>query len=644
VATRLIAASHFMTVFDTAEWKPIAVRAALCLGCTIMGWLLHTHHSLASLLWYAGAYISGGWDLSRKVWEGLKEREFGTDFLMLLVAVGAASIGEYPEGAVLMFLFAASGAMERFAHGRTEREISALMRTAPKTARLLDDGQEREVAVTELRPGQRVRVTANEQVPVDLLVEHGESACDESMLTGEAEPIAKARGDTALAGTLNLQGVFEGKVLRAAEDSALQRIIKLIEEAQHLKAPAQRFTDRFGTRYTFFVVSVCVIVFFVWWLAFGAPPFVSGEAESAFYRAMTLLVVMSPCALVLSVPSAILSAIACGARHGVLFRGGAAIETLAGITVVAMDKTGTLTEGNMHVIAVEAMAGGEDVVFAGAANLARLSDHPMSRSIAREGDRRGVAIEEPTAVETTAGLGLRAVWRGEAVVLGNRALVEDLRPGVVLPPMPTDASEVWFASPTLLGRVLLRDRLRPEAAGLIAQLHSRHLRTVMLTGDKTGAAEHMARETGVGELMSQLRPEQKVDAIQRLKMEGASVAMIGDGVNDAPCLAAADVGVAMGARGSDAAIEQAEVVLMNDRLENFLVAFNLSCHARRIIRQNLLISLGIILGMSITTLVSARLPLAVGVLAHEGSTVVVVLNSLRLLFRRWNSARPATKA
>lgn len=609
-------------------WKAMGVRSALSLIFTVTGWLL-SEGSVASLACFGAAYLSGGWDLTRKVWEGLREREFGTDFLMWLVALGAAFIGEFAEGAVLMFLFSASGAMERFAFGRTHREINALLHNAPKVARLLEDSGEREVPVGELRPGQRVRVTANEQVPVDLLIEKGESACDEAMLTGEAEPIQKSRGDTALAGTLNLHGVFEGRVLRAAEDSALQRIIRLIENAQEMKAPVQRFTDRFGTRYTALVLTLCTIVFFVWRFAFHAPGFVSGEKESAFYRAMTLLVVMSPCALVLSVPSAILSAIAFGARHGVLFRGGAAIENLAGITVVAMDKTGTLTEGNMQVVAIEALRGSEADVLAAAANLARLSNHPMSRSIAREADHRGVINEEATGSETVPGQGLRAQWRGETVALGNRELIHG---SGELPAQPADASEVWVASPTLLGRVLLRDRLRPQARGLVEKLHADGVRTVMLTGDKTGTAAKLANEAGVTEVLSQLRPEQKVEALQRLKADGAAVAMIGDGVNDAPCLAAADVGVAMGARGSDAAIEQAEVVLMNDKLENFLLARDLSLRARRIIRQNLTLSLGVILFMSFTAIFAASLPLAIGVFAHEGSTVIVVLNSLRLLF------------
>ena len=619
-------------------WQPIAARSAICLLCTLLGWL--TQSPLA----YIGAYISGGWDLAFKVWADMREREFGTDFLMFLVALGAAIVGEPAEGAVLMFLFSASGAMERFAHGRTNREISALLNHAPKTARLLENGTEREVPVGELQPGQTVRVTANEQVPVDILIELGESACDEAMLTGEAEPVAKGRGDTALSGTLNLQGVFEGRVLRGTEDSALQRIIRLIDDAQHLKAPSQRFTDRFGTRYTALALSLCTIMFLVWWLVFERAPFHGNH--SAFYRAMTLLVVMSPCAIVLSVPSAILSAIAFGARHGILFRGGAAIETLAGVTAVAMDKTGTLTEGNLHVIGIELIEGTEAELLAAAGNIARLSNHPMSRSLAREATRRDIPVEPPTASETIAGQGVRAVWRGETIVLGNRDLALSMRPGNPLLPQPRDASEVWIASPKLLGRILLRDRLRPESHDLIAQLHAAGIKTIMLTGDKSGAAQEMGRETGVGEVLSQLKPEEKVAAIQRLKASGSIVAMIGDGVNDAPVIAAADVGVAMGARGSDAAIEQAEVVLMNDKLESFLTARSLSVRARRIIRQNMLIALGVITFMSLATITGFAVPLSLGVMMHEGSTVIVVMNSLRLLFERGGTkpVQPVPKA
>jgi Zn2+/Cd2+-exporting ATPase len=334
---------------------------------------------------------------------------------------------------------------------------------------------------------------------------------------------------------------------------------------------------------------------------------------------------------VLSVPSAILSAIAFGARHGVLFRGGAAIENLAAVSVVAMDKTGTLTEGRLQAAGIETIRGSEDDLLLVGANLARMSNHPHSRAIARLAEDRGVENEEPQQVHNIPGTGLEAQWRGHAAALGARELIKKILPSVALPPPPPGASEVWVVASGVLGRFVLRDQLRTTARELVGKLEADGLHVVMLTGDRTGVATQLANEAGVQDVRSQLSPEDKVAAIEGLKKGGQRVAMIGDGVNDAPCLAAADVSVAMGARGSDAAIEQAEVVLMNDRLENFLLARALSCRARRIIRQNMALSLSVICGMSIVALLSVSLPLAVGVLAHEGSTVIVVLNSLRLL-------------
>ena len=308
----------------------MAFRAALCLVAGVAGWALRTGSPEVSVVCFGVAYVAGAWDLARSVAGDLREFRFDTEFLMLLVAVGASVIGAWAEGALLLVLFSSSAAMEEFASGRTQREISALLKGAPKVARRIQDGVEQEVTVESLVPGELVRVTANEQIPVDLEIVRGESACDESTLTGEADPVPKRAGDSALAGTLNLWGVVEGRVVRAAGDSALQRIIRLIHEAQNQRAPIQRFTDRFGTRYTALVVGACIAWFFISWRVLDHPPFIAGgEVRSAFYRAMTLLVVLSPCALVLSVPSAILSAIACGARHGVLFRGGAAVETLS---------------------------------------------------------------------------------------------------------------------------------------------------------------------------------------------------------------------------------------------------------------------------------------------------------------------------
>jgi Cd2+/Zn2+-exporting ATPase len=623
----------------------MALRAACCTTSAFAAWLFRNHATAVSLTAYVIAYGTGSWDLARVVFEDLCEARFNTEFLMLLVAAGAAGLGAWGEGSLLLVLFSSSRAMEVYAAGRTRREIDSLLKGAPKSARQLRAGTvpgedvESEVPVEALQPGDRLRVTAGEQVPVDIEILKGQSACDESTLTGESEPVSKAPGDSALAGTLNLWGVIEGRVLRGAGDSALQRIIRLIHEAQQQKAPTQRFTDRFGTRYTAGVLLACVVVFLVNWLGLGAPPWVSKPGQaSAVYRAMTLLVVLSPCALVLSVPSAILSAIAHGARRGVLFRGGAAVERLAEVGVVAMDKTGTLTEGMLRVAAVEVLEGDETSLLTAAGSLARLSNHPISRAIFREASRRGLSLPDPGPTETIAGQGIRTAPQERpelGLALGNRHLLEThLSPQRIaaLPAPPEQANETWLAGPGLLGRVLLRDQLRAESRGLVDQLRAAGLRTIMLTGDRSGPAERMAREAGVDEVRSGLKPADKVAAVQALRQQGACVAMIGDGVNDAPVLAMADVGLAMGARGSDAALEQADVVLMNDRLELFVFARDLSLRARTIIRQNLVLSLGTMACMAVATLTLPGMPLWIGVAAHEGSTVVVVMNSLRLLF------------
>ena len=623
------------------EWKTIALQAA---GCLLAGTAGLTAERLGAPGWltlacWLAAYILGAWEAAEETWEKVRAGALDVHFLMLSVALGAAAVGAWHEGALLLFLFSASGAMEHYAQDRTQREIGALLRGAPKMATVLDDaGAEREVPVEELTRGLTVRVTAGQQVPVDLRVTRGESACDESNLTGESRPVPKALGDDLLAGTLNLHGLLEGRVLRRADESALQKVIRLIEKAQTLRAPAQRFTDRFGTGYTYGVLGLCAGMFLVWWLGFGLPAFVTppgSGARSAFYRAMTLLVVASPCALVLSIPSAILSAIACGARRGVLFRGGAALENLAKVDVVALDKTGTLTAGELQLVRVEAFAGGADELRQAAYNLARFSDHPLSRAIKRVGQEEKLPTREPDGFESLPGRGLRATFAGKEYALGRRDLVEPFLPaGGTAPAEIEDASEVYVGGPGLAGRLVFRDEPRPEAAAMLRRLGAAGVEIVMLTGDRAATAERLARELGIGHVRAGLLPEDKLAAVQELKAGGTRrVAMVGDGVNDAPSLAAADVSVAMGARGSDAALEQASVVLMNDRLENFFVAHDLSRRAASVIRQNLTLSLGTVVLMVGASLFGA-VPLALGVAAHEGSTVLVVLNSLRLLLSK----------
>jgi Cd2+/Zn2+-exporting ATPase len=630
------------TAMAEPEWKELAVLASLCGACGLGGYLAHV--LAPSLSWlsralYLVGIAAGAWDAAKDAWPNLRTLKLDIHFLMLAVAAGAMAIGAWGEAVLLLFLFSASGAMEAFALDRTHREVSALLKSSPKRATLLlEDGTEREVDVTELRVGQLVRVRPGGAFPADGDVVRGRSASDESTLTGEAVPVEKSAGDPVFSGTLNLWGAVDFKLMRLPSESTLQKIIRLIQSAQKLRAPSERLTDRFGPHYTYVVILGSLLMFLVWWLGFDLPAFTNTpEARSAFYRAMTLMVVASPCALVLSIPSAILAAIAWGARHGVLFRGGAAIEKLAEVTTVALDKTGTLTTGELAVVGYESFPPGrEAAVMELAYALEAKSEHPLARAIVRDAKARGVRAIELHEFKNIAGQGVSGQFDGAQALLGRRELLQAgplAQWAEQLPPAPAELSEVWVVGRDVLGRVLLRDQIRKESKAVLAALKKMGIRTVMLTGDHRQAAESVARELGLDEVRAHLTPEQKVEAIQELRRAspGARVAMVGDGVNDAPCLAAADVSVAMGARGSDAALEQAEVILMHDRIDNFLAAERLSRRARAIIRQNLSISLGVVVVMVLAT-VLGTVPLAIGVAAHEGSTVVVCLNSLRLLF------------
>lgn len=613
------------------EWKWQLAASGLCALFGLVGWLMLSGG--AAQIAFVAAYLAGGWFTAQETWEKLRDREIDVHFLMLTVAVGAAAIGDWAEGTVLLFLFSFSGALEHYAAERTQREIRSLFHSAPKVATVLDaEGAEREVPVEELQTGQRLLVKPGSQFPVDAEIVKGATAADESNLTGEAAPVDKQIGDPVFAGTLNGWGAVEATVKRPAQESALQKIVRLIETAQQQKAPAQRFTDKFGAIYSQMALLLTLVMFFVWWLILHHPPLVSQEnAPSAFYRAMTLLVVASPCALVLSIPSTILAAIAAGARRGILFRGGTAVEQLAEVKVVAMDKTGTLTTGELRVEKVESFPPGHESEVARLAySLDRHSNHPLARAVTRHGKRMNLAPVDTEHFESVTGQGVQARWEGKEIRLGRRTFALEGHAPVEAEESPFGVSEVWLRHGDLVGRLLLRDDLRPEARGLIDELRVRGLRPLVLTGDKPAAAEFLRTKLGLEDVRAELKPEQKLEIIENCRREGTPAAMVGDGVNDAPSLAAAHVGVAMGARGSDAALEQADVVLMHDRLENFLTAFELSQRARRIIRQNLGISLGVIAVMVAGALFE-RIPLSLGVLGHEGSTLIVVLNSLRLL-------------
>ena len=625
-----------------AEWQALALQATVCGVALVTGYVVARFTS-APPAFVIGCYvvslIAGGWDAAKDAWEGLSERRVDVHFLMLAVAIGAVAIGAWEEGALLLFLFSTSGALEHFVMHRTHREINALTRSAPKQARvILPGGGTQERNVNALRVDDLIEVRPDELFPVDGEVRAGRTSADESTLTGESLSIDKGVGDEVFGGTLNQWGRVEVRVTRPARHSALQKIIGLIQNAQHLKAPSQRFTDKFGTRYTITVLATVAVMFFVWWLVFGIRPFQhDGEERSAFYRAMTLLVVMSPCALVLSIPSAILAAIAWGARRGILFRGGAAIEKLAEVDTVAMDKTGTLTAGELQVSKVESFPPGREAeVLQIAVNLEASSNHPIARAITRHGKAEGLLPVKLEEFQSITGQGLRGRTAEGVSYVGRRELVESSAMAGWLkdvPDAPVGFSEVWVVGEQLIGRLLLRDEIRQGSRLVLERLASEQVRTIMLTGDRRAAAAEVGRQLGIAEVRAGMRPEDKVAAITELTAAGHKVAMVGDGVNDAPSLAAAHVSVAMGARGSDAALEQSDVVLMQDRIEKLLSARKISAHARRIIRQNLAISLGSVIVMAVASLFGV-VPLTLGVLTHEGSTVVVCLNSLRLLFVR----------
>jgi Zn2+/Cd2+-exporting ATPase len=614
-------------VTNQPQHRVMLAFAVFCGLCTLGGFLLPKFGApaLAALPLFMAAYLSGGWFASIDLAGELRRGQFDINLLMIVVALGAAGIGAWVEGATLLFLFSLSNALERFANYRTEQTIGSLLKAAPETACRREQGEWIEVPTDSLGVGDELLVKPGELFPVDGEVTEGATSADESALTGEALPLSKQVGDRVSGGTMNLEGRAVVRVLRLPRESAVQRIIELIESAREQKAPAQRFTDTFTRYYTVAILAGSVL-FLGWLLFWSREPF-----ALAIYHMMTLLVVASPCALVLSIPSAILVAIAAGARHGILFRGGVAVETLAGVNHFAFDKTGTLTTGELEVARIETagLTTPAEALRAAAA-VAQNSTHPLSRAVVAEAERRGLAPVATRDVVNIPGFGMEARIDSDLVAVGSRRLMEERNFDVTSFPSSGAEAEVWVAREVLLGVIYLRDRLRPDTPAVIATLKKEGNSVALVSGDRASAAEMVAHAAGIGEVHADLTPNEKLQWIHRWRQEGKTVAMVGDGINDAPSLIAADVGLGMGARGSDAALAQADVILMHDRIENVPTALRLSRRARRIIRQNLFVSLGTV-AVLVTFALAQKIKLSLGVVGHEGSTVVVVLNGLRLL-------------
>jgi Zn2+/Cd2+-exporting ATPase len=612
------------------DYRLMLLLAAACGFSTLIGFLLSRVGIRGEFiaLFFVVAYVTGGWFATQDVWHALKRGKIDIQFLMVAVALGSLFVRGWTEGATLLFLFSLSNGLEQFANYRTRKSIESLLKVAPKHALRRENDRWMEIPIEEVQVGDDLLVKPGQLFPVDGAMIEGATSADESALTGEALPVAKKVGDAVSGGTLNLDGQSVIRATRGLGESALSRILGLIEVAQQQKAPAQRFTDTFSRYYTWVALSLAAVVFVVLLM-------MHRSVADAFYRAMTLLVVSSPCALVLSIPSAILVAIAAAARRGILFRGGVAVENLAGATQFAFDKTGTLTKGTLVVARIARFdSQHDDGILQLAASVAHFSTHPLARAIVAEAEKRGMPMSPATDFLNVPGLGMEASVNGNRIFVGSRRLLHDR--GIALPTIETtNDAEVWIASDQALGVIYLRDEIRPTAKRVIDFLKRSGLSVTLLTGDRLGPAAMVAQQVGISDVRAELSPQAKLKCIHDWRASGKKVAMVGDGINDAPSLTAADVSLGMGARGSDAALEQADIVLMHDKIENVEEAFMLSRRARSIIRENIAISLGVILFLIVSAL-AEKINLTAGVIGHEGSTVLVILNGLRLLRPRGN--------
>jgi Cd2+/Zn2+-exporting ATPase len=627
-------------------------REALFVGLTLFGMGLGLVTDLLGgpslLVWsgYATAYVFGGWYGLLGSIASLRARTVDIDLLMILAALGALVIGAPFEGAMLLFLFSLSNTLQHYAIGRSRRAIESLVELRPETAQVVRGEGTETVPIDEVAVGDVFVVRPGDRIPLDGVVVEGESTVDQSSLTGESVPVLKAPGEAVFGGTITENGSLKVRVTKVAQESAIARLIDMVENAQSEKAPTQRLIDRLEQPYV-------LGVFGMTGLAIALPLAVGATFEPTFYRAMTLMVAASPCAVVISTPAAVLSAIAAGARQGVLFKGGEHVETAATIDAVAFDKTGTLTEGNTRLtdvglqdgVRLDAQALTENRLLALAAAVQARSEHHLGAATVEAAEQRGLDIPGASEFRATVGKGVKATVDGRTLHIGNQRYFESLSGTFA----GIDAGEraitdLEAAGKTsvlvgvennderqIVGWLAYTDTLREGAPEVIERLRDLGIEhVVMLTGDNERVAEAVGAEAGVDAVRAELLPEQKVEAIGELVAKYDGVAMVGDGVNDAPALATATLGVAMGGAGTDVALETADVVLMADDLGKLPYVLGLSRKTRTTLVVNLAISFGAI-GVMILAILISGIPLPLAVVGHEGSTVLVSLNGLRLL-------------
>lgn len=583
----------------------------------------------AEIALYIAAAVLGAFHWGREAVQAVLRLRVNIDVLMGVAAGGAAILGLWEEAAFLAFLYGAAEALEELTYDRTRSAIRALLDLAPKEARVLREGAEVTVAAADLTPGDIFLVRPGESIATDGVIRAGTASINEAAITGESVPVDKSVGSEVFPGTINLTGALEVEVTRRYEDNTLSKIIHLVEEAQEEKTNAQRFIERFGDRYSPALLLAALGLLII-------PPLLGGDFREWAERAVTLTVAGAPCALVMSTPVAVAAAIASAGKRGVLIKGGAHLENLGLIKVVTFDKTGTLTRGRPQVTdLIPLSAQSESRLLALAAGVERFSEHPLGRAISEEAGTRGVTPVSVEGFETVASAGARASVDGRRVLVGKPALFESMGTpldGVAstIERLSAEAKTVVLVGDerTIDGVVAIRDQVRTESAAAVRALHAAGLKVVMLTGDNRQTAAAVGDELGLDDIRAGLQPEEKVAAIGDLLGRYGKVAMVGDGINDAPALATATVGIAMGTAGTDAAIEAADVALMGDDLNGVVYAVRLGRKTQQISRQNIVFSIAL-LGVLVPSAAAGLLTVAIAVTAHEVAEIIAVLNGLR---------------
>ncbi|MBE1555871.1 heavy metal translocating P-type ATPase [Sporosarcina limicola] len=621
----------------TVNWtEHLELIAAILSGILIVAaWLIGKGGTeTASIILYIIAFLIGGFAKAKEgVEETIKNKELNVEMLMIFAALGSAIIGYWAEGAILIFIFAISGALETYTINKSHKEISALMELQPEEAWLIqDNGSEIKVPTASLKVGSILLVKPGERIPVDGNVTYGATSIDMSAINGESVPVTKETGDELFAGTVNLSGAIKMKMTKPSSETLFQKIITMVQSAKSEKSPSQQFIEKFeGTYVKIVIITVFVMMFL--------PHFVFGwDWMTTIYRAIVLLVVASPCALVASIMPATLAAVSNGAKRGILFKGGVHLEHLGSLKTVAFDKTGTLTNGKPVVTDFIVREGvNVDETLAILAGIESQSNHPLAVAITNYAKNIGITVKRNLQIEDVPGHGIRAFSDTGELLVGNprfvgKELAEEFHQGIALALADEGKTVVFMKDDQgIIAAAALKDTLRDEAVQAIKELKSAGIFTVMLTGDNEKTAAAIAKEAGIDSYVAECLPEMKVVHLKKLLAEYKTVGMVGDGINDAPALATATSGFAMG-EGTDVALETADIVLMQNDLTRISYAIKLSRKMQRIVKQNVFFSITIIMVLIISNFMQV-VDLPLGVIGHEGSTILVILNGLRMLNR-----------